>query len=135
MKKCITYEELEILVQSLIAEGLPPLDPRVNTVYVPGKHIQDVIAQCETPETGQYNVTAVKTTADGNYLSRAFSTAHFDTQERHMEVRARMVIEGIVNKNKYISHQYLSRGAAYLHLNAELPTVSHIRSTTPLVSM
>ena len=51
------------------------------------------------------------------------STVHFDTQERHIEVRARLVIEGVTNRNSYITDTCLACGAWYQHSNANLPKV------------
>ena len=68
MGSCCTYKDLENLVQSLIAEGIPLLEPRANVIYIPGKHICDVVVNCKIPVSGPYDVTVVKTNADGNCL-------------------------------------------------------------------
>ena len=68
MQSCRTYVELDDYVRSLVIDGIPPLEPRKQTFYDPGKHIWDVVAQSEIPDSGPFDVTAVKTNADGNCL-------------------------------------------------------------------
>ena len=34
-----------------------------------------------------------------------------------------MVVEGVINKDLYLSDTFLERGATYIHANADLPTV------------
>ena len=54
---------------------------------------------------------------DGNCLCRAISYLLFGTDAYHLHIRAAIVIEGILNKEKYLSHTFLCRGASRIEEN------------------
>ena len=115
------YKQLEELVLELYPH-LPPLAPRVSAYFSPNDK-QDLVAQAEIPVDGPRMLTAVMTVGDGNCLSRSASKGYFNMDTKHIEIRACTVIEGIVNMDKYLSHEYLERGATHIPKNADLPTV------------
>ena len=83
----------------------------------------DRVAQSEIPLDGPTFLTAVFTQGDGNCLCQALSKSFFNTDEFHEEIRVRIIIEGILNKDKDLSDSCLERGATFIHGNADLPTV------------
>ena len=101
---------------------IPQLKPRVKAFFS-DKDVCDTVAEREIPLDGPITLKAIKTLGDGNCLPRALSRAFYDTDEAHIEVRVRIVIEGVLNREKYVTDQCLERGASFVHGNADLPTV------------
>ena len=93
------------------------------TSYCPSLDKIDNVAQKDIPSDGPVHLRAITTIGDGNCLCRALSKAFYNDDSYHLELRARIVIEGIINKDKYLSDDCLERGASVLHNNADLPTV------------
>ena len=63
------------------------------------------------PADGPRNVDAIKTGTDGNCLCHALSQSHSRDKSMHLELRAHIVIEGVIRKKFYLSDESLSRGA------------------------
>ena len=119
---CTDNRELEKLASEM-KQVLPAMKPRVHAEFKPGIDRIDNIAQKDIPPDGPVTFSAVETLSDGNCLCRALSKAFYNTDEMHVELRVRILIEAILNKNMYLSDDCLERGASYLHRNADLPTV------------
>ena len=56
-------------------------------------------------------------------MCRAASKSFFNKDCWHIELRAHIIIEGILNKDKYLTDDCLERGATLIHANADLPNV------------
>ena len=121
LESCHDFAALEILVSELNA-SMPPLKPR-RIAYFSEGDVNDTVAQKDIPQDGPRMLKAVRTYGDGNCLCRALSKAFYNTDEMHLELRARIVIEGVTNKWKYLNDDCLERGASFTHGNADLPTV------------
>ena len=119
---CKDFLSLQKLAQE-IKEVLPQLKPRVTTEFSWQVDVIDTVAQKEIPHDGPTHLTAIRTLGDGNCLCRALSRAFYNNDSKHIELRARIVLEGITNMNDYLNDDCLERGASYIHSNAELPTV------------
>ena len=78
---------------------------RINIDYI------DAIAAALLPADGPRKVDAIKTGTDGNCLCHALSRSHCGDESMHLELRARIVIEGFIHKKFYLSDESLSRGA------------------------
>ena len=122
-ENCTDYEQLEKVVFE-IKGHVKPLGDRVPVEYCPEVDVIDRVAQKEIPPDGLVNMRlkAIKMLGDGNCLLRSTGKSYFNDPERHVELRARLVMEAVINKEKYLSHSCLERGATYLHSNADLPT-------------
>ena len=119
---CSDFDQLVKLVDEL-KDKIPPIGKRIPAVYSPDTDRIDEVAQKEIPPDGPTHLCAVHITGDGNCLCRALSKAYFNDDGHHIELRARIVIEGVKNMQKYLSDDYLERGATWTHSNADLPTV------------
>ena len=122
MYSCHDFPELETLVNDLIEEGLPPLQPRVHAHLIKNVDAIDQVAQNEISPDVPTHFKAVKTTGDGNCLCRATSKGYFNNESKHEELRCHIVIKGVKNK-KYLNDQVLQCGATYTHKQATLPQV------------
>ena len=121
-QSCTDYNQLETMVNDL-KDKIPSLSPRENSSFCPEKDTIDDVAQKEIPKDGPTHLTAVWTIGDGNCLCRALSKAYFNDDSKHIKLRVCMVMEGIINRDKYLSDDCLERGASWVHHNADLPTV------------
>ena len=122
LHECKDYNKLEELCHELKNE-MPPLKPRVQAVFSPNFDTVDDVAQGEIPPDRPRRLTVVFTIGDGNCLTRSTSHSFFNTDSRHLEIRAQTVVQGVVNKEYYLNDDCLQRGATYLHKNADLPMV------------
>ena len=68
------------------------------------------IAKHHFPNDGPFNFLPIYTTGDGSCFAHALSHAVFGTQERHVEIRIRLIYEAVKNMDKYLDVNYLSLG-------------------------
>ena len=122
MNSCRTYAELDKLVKDVVQSGIPPLKSRNHMFFDPNCQEIDYVAQLEIPSAFRH-LNAVKTKADGNCFCHAMSSALYGTEEHHAEIRARIVIEGVINRDKYTNDTLLSRGSEHQHKTTSLPMV------------
>ena len=105
-------------------ELIPPLKPRhLDVKYCANVDRLDKVAQSEIPLDGPVNRRAVATIGDGNCLCRAVSKGNYNDDCHHIEIRVWIVLEGVLNHEKYLTDSYRERGASFVHQNADLPTV------------
>ena len=120
---CTDYEQLVQVVQEL-KEKLPPLKPRnMEVTFSSITDRIDLVAQEEILHDGPRHLKACCTLGDGNCLCQAVSKGMYNTDRHHIEIRARILIEAVLHREKYLSDAYLERGASFTHRNADLPTV------------
>ena len=122
-RSCHDFHQVVGLVLELKAKGIRQLSKRVEAFFIQGIDNIDHVAQSEIPIDGPIMLKAVWTEGDGNCLCRALSKAFFNDDSMHLEIHARIVIEGVLNMDKYLTDDCLERGASYIHKNAELPCV------------
>ena len=115
------FDKLVMLCKE-IKPYLPPLKPRVKTRFCKGTDRHDRVAESEIPPNGPKHLYAVLTDGDGNCLGCSVCRSYFNNV-CHIEFRARVAIEGILNMDHYLSDDCLEPGATVTHSNADLPTV------------
>ena len=112
IKKCNSFYELEILCTNL---QLPPLqstlkvqyDQRVDVVHALTSDLLQLV-NMKIPE----NHVPVDITADGNCLPRSLSRIVFGSGGNDREMRVRLVLDGVLNKKKYLNNANLKAGAS-----------------------
>ena len=57
----------------------------------------------------------VFTTGDGNCFYHALSRLVYGSESHFVEMRVRIVVEGVKNSNLYLNHDYLCRGYDFPH--------------------
>ena len=62
------------------------------------------------PKDHPPNFVPIETIGDGNCFPRAVAHGLFGTQERHIEIRVRIVYEAVKNEQLYLNNNYLSLG-------------------------
>ena len=107
LESCTDYDQLLKTVLN-IKGRIPPLKGRVDAAkYVQLKDSIDCIAQKEIPADGPCHLKAIATLGDGNCLCRALSRAFFNDDRYHIEIRVRILLEAVINQDKYLSDEYL----------------------------
>ena len=94
-----------------LSKDLKHLRPRKQVTFLGESAKIDRVASSTLPEDGPQDVLCIMSTPDGNCLCCSLSYCYSGSESMHLEIRARIVIEGIVNKKYYTSHEVMSRGA------------------------
>ena len=81
----------------------------------------DTVALTCMPEDFCGTCLPICTTGDGNCLPRAISWSLFGHENCHLEVRLRILIEGVLNKDKYLDNNFLINGASRVHRRGTFP--------------
>ena len=106
LRACRIFKEVVCVVRRYI---LPHI--RLNRKY--RQTLQDVICEVAMvfyPSDHPPNFVLIQTYGDGNCFFRAVSHALFGTEERHVEIRVRIVFEAVLNEPLHLSSDYLSLG-------------------------
>ena len=94
-----------------ISKQLKPLRARKQNVqFRVAVDFIDAVALESIPQDGRKNVLAVKTSPDGNCMCRSLSYAYSGDENMHLELLARIIIEGVLRKNHYMCDEGLRRG-------------------------
>ena len=88
-----------------------------------GKSKIDAHALSRMPSDIPTGMYPVETVADGDCLPRTLSKLIFGTEEHHLEVRARIVIEAVNGIEEYLDSKYLEVGAQAIHEKASIAEV------------
>ena len=126
LKQYCTYDEIIAIVQKY---KLPPLKLRRKYRQTVCDQI-DLIAQKFYPTDHPANYIPIVTRGLGNCFAHALLHALFGTQNRHVEIRVRLVFEAVMNEPLHLSNQYLSLGCT-----ERLPARPNLRpSSTTIVN-
>ena len=74
-------------------------------------HTVDDVAVMSLPCDCPHNCVPIWTVGDGDCLTRVLSVACFGDDKRNVELRVRIVVEGVYNKPRYLDNNYLSLGS------------------------
>ena len=82
-----------------------------------------MIAEISKHTDSSQNHSPVLTLGDGNFCPCSLSIAGFGDDLKHIEIRAKIVIENVIIKEKYLNHKYLSQGAVEVRKDVTLPEI------------
>ena len=116
--------ETNVQLFSLCSEMQPKL-PRMkkrseNVPFDIQTEYIDASAVATLPPDAPKNVHPIWTLGDGNCLCRSLSRAFYGTDAHHLEIRVRIIVEGVLNKSSYLDHELLRRGATLVRIDEEL---------------
>ena len=114
LERCTTFQEMEDLVNELQMTLSPLRNRKKNIYFDPEQDYIDTTAAVTLPADRPKNVHPIRTVADGNCLCRSISKGYSGTDGMHLEIRARIIINGIINKKHYLSTSCLNRGATLI---------------------
>ena len=118
---CTSYKDLERRVAQ-IKNKIPPLKER-NEVFLDQQFEVDCILEEMYPSDGPQAIVPVKIYGDGDCLPRALSLCFFSNDDHHIELRVRMIVEAVLNKEKYLDGKKLLRGAQKSLKKSNLPAM------------
>ena len=122
VQQCKTFHSLRRMISRIVHPTMlvPISNPVVRAER--GDRI-DEVAISELPDDAPPDCVPIETAGDGNCCPRAFSKAVYGTGNYHKEIRMRMLMEGVLNRNRYFDNEYLKIGAEKEYGHATLPLV------------
>ena len=124
MQRCVTFEQLENYVKHL---QVPGLETSFKGLYQLQHDRRDYLANSDVPTDIGIDHTMlvpVHTSGAGSCLYYALSRIVYGNEFHVIEMRVRIVVEGICNMNLYLDHDYLCRGYDFPHGNGvKLPAM------------
>ena len=113
LKNFERYSDLETYIDSLPKNVLCNIKTSIHK-YNSKCHTVDDVAVMSLPCDCPRNCVPIWTVGDGDCLTRALSVACFGDDKRNVELRVRIVVEGVYNKPRYLDNDYLSLGSNFL---------------------
>ncbi|XP_033727671.1 uncharacterized protein LOC117317004 [Pecten maximus] len=119
-RKAKNYDELKLMVFSY-AKDNENIEVRPNNIIDGGSFVIDKLAYGllpdDIPDQGSLKLP-VCVGADGNCLPRCGSVHAFGLEDKHNEIRARVVIELTKNEDMYLDCKHLARGTSLVDREA-----------------
>jgi hypothetical protein len=113
MSKCRTFDQLDHIIGYI---HLPEIPVFVGTTCQM-QYSCDNIAQSYIPTdimSHEQMWMAVRTTGDGSCFLNSLSRLVYGHEHNALELRVRLIIEGIQNRHLYLNDAYLSRGIPHI---------------------
>ena len=97
-----------------ISASMRPLADRKNDINFKAEtyHMDSIANSCILSDAPK-NCVPIWTVGDGNCMYRSLSKSYTGDDSMHLEIRARTVIDGIINKELYVTEEGLTRGANF----------------------
>ncbi|WAR13822.1 LOW QUALITY PROTEIN: VRTN-like protein [Mya arenaria] len=109
LMQCQTYKEVQ---QATLDTVLPPLPSLPEVTFVTHKRVVDNSAvKLLTDEVECMGLLPTNIYGDGNCLPRCGSVLIYGDEEKHLDIRARIIMELVVNEAKYLDDKFLEEGS------------------------
>ena len=109
MERCSSFNELHELVSKL---EMPQLVCNLHTEMLENeKDMLDYVALHHLPANAPDSFAPIKIYGDGNCFPRCFSYLIYSHENNHVEMRIRIVTEGVLNNGYYLQESYIKKGA------------------------
>ena len=120
--KLSNFTNFTALKNYVVHNSIPPLVCDINlNMSEQDKQLLNYVALHYLPDDAPDSFAPVSILGDGNCFPRAISYLLFRTQERHVEIRTRIVYEAVTNIESYLDHTYVATGAQNLYSRGTLP--------------
>ena len=121
MERCNTFEDLKEVVADM-KQRIPRVKRRKGEVCFNGyTEYVDATAAADLPTDIDQDVHPIWIRGDGNCLCRSISRACYGDDSHHLELRVRIIIEGVANMDKYLDHELMKRGATLVRIEETIP--------------
>ncbi|XP_062592666.1 uncharacterized protein LOC134254137 [Saccostrea cucullata] len=111
LESCTTFDDIQIKITEFATE-FPPILKLPKVTFISHGLIMDNSALKLLP--ADYQIKALypaRVYADGNCLPRTASVLVYGIEDRHLEMRVRIIKELVESEEKYLSDAYLATGA------------------------
>jgi hypothetical protein len=116
MKLCKSYTALLNLCKSLKAiVAKYDIPQEIHTYASLGKPVDAISLSLIPDDMPKQHYFPLSTCGDGNCLPRASSILAFGHERFHTEMRVRIVMEAVLNKDRYLNGKYLQADAVKQH--------------------
>ena len=114
---CKSFHELKLSAKSQLKKVPPLPDKFVGDKSVSGDSIDNVAMTFFPADTPQRFLChhPVITGMDGNCFCRSISRLVFGSQEHHLQIRCRIVMDSVMKVVDYTDHNYLMRNCSHIH--------------------
>ena len=113
--QCKTFDDLQLLVKVRIDKI-----PNIPHIFAGDKELETDTVDKQSMKYIPSDIPQryllhhpVKILPDGNYFCRSISHLVYGSQDHHVEIRCRIVIDSIINFRHYIDNEYLMRSATH----------------------
>ena len=118
MQDCSNFEQLKNVFES--EENFDELE--YSVAKMARQHLLDTDALENKPGDAPTNCLPVVVSGDGNCFTRALAIAiGLDPETHHGPLRMRICREGVLNKERYLNHEYVSYGVTDVPGRSTLP--------------
>ena len=112
-----SFHELKLISENELNKAPPLPDRFVGDKSLSGDTIDNVAMKffpADTPQGLLCHHTII-TSEEGNCFCRSISRLVFGSQEHHLQIHCRIVMDPVMNVVHYTDHNYLMRNASHLH--------------------
>ena len=117
-----TYSELESYILSLYPEHTKAIKCTAQK-FKKMRHTLELIAEKLKHTDAPKTHLSVITLGDGNCCAYSLNITGFGNDSKHIQIRTKIVIENVINKEKYQNHKYRSQGAVQVWKDVTLPEI------------
>ena len=110
LQSCTTFRQLQEEVSQITLSTKIVTDYCSLTINNP---IVDAISVGLYPHDAPPGCTPISVYGDGNCLTRTLSVIAYGNERKHEEIRARLCVEGVVNKQYYLDNDYLNLNGTF----------------------
>ena len=129
LMQCKTYRQLTKEVDKVTLAT--QIEKNIEPFELPSIAIDDISVGLY-PDDGPRNCKPISVYGDGNCFTRCLSLICYGTQDRHLEMRARLCVEGVMNRQFYLDNDYLNlEGKFFGDLTEYLAIVSEHYNSVP----
>ena len=119
MQSCVDFASLKELFQCTDIEEIDSNPATLNP-----EHLLDRRAMRHMPNDAPEGYSPCMIFGDGNCFPRALSVAiGLNDNQYHREMRIRICREGVINKHRYLSHDYLAIGCVNTYNRTTFPVI------------
>lgn len=118
---CQSFASMQAIVNTF--SGPPPPLGNCEQTLKTSRSVIDEDAFRFYPNDAPCDYLPVQTYGDGNCFPRALSILLYGSQRKHLEIRGRIVYQAILEKQKFLSAEYLDFGTNHVYGRASTPEI------------
>ena len=121
LEKLSLFQSFHDLRKYIRKNPIPPIECRPQLLMSQSDQLKlDLVALHHVPDDAPLGLAPIIVGSDGNCFPRTISYILYRTQEKHVEIRVRIIYEGVLQRNKYLDDMYISHGATNFYRRGTL---------------